>query len=66
MRTGEIQLPLGDTTLYDTSGYGLDGEAGGVGSVQSIIDRVRASYHEEWAITLYVRKGPDYCGKVKS
>lgn len=65
-RTGEIQLPLDDTTLYDTSGYGIDGEPNGVGSVRSIINSVRASYHEEWTIALYVRKGDGYCGKVQS
>lgn len=62
--TGAIELPLGDTTLYDTSGYWADDD-GEPGSVSSIIDSVRNQYGEEWTITLYVRSGPSYCGSKK-
>ena len=63
--TGEVVLPLGDTTLYTASDYGIDGELNGVGSVKSIIDNVRGRYGDEWTITLYVREGDNYCGSKK-
>lgn len=64
-KTGAIELPLDDLTLYDTSGYGLDGQPDGVGSVKSIIDSVRMTYDDDWVITLYVRSGPDWLGNKK-
>lgn len=60
--TGAIELPLDDLTLYSTSDYGIDNELGGPGSTKSIIDSVSRRYTDEWIITLYVRKGADYCG----
>lgn len=60
--TGAIELPLDDLTLYDTSDYGIDDQPGGVGSVNSIVDSVRATYSDDWVITLYVRRGPDWTG----
>ncbi|GHC61404.1 hypothetical protein GCM10010136_01920 [Limoniibacter endophyticus] len=60
--TGAIELPLDDLTLYDATDHGIDGEKGGVGSVSSIIEHVRSTYDDNWVITLYVRKGQDWCG----
>lgn len=65
-KTGELQLPLDEVTIYDTNGYGLDGRPDGVGSVKIIIDSVRMTYSDDWVITLYVRSGPDWCGSRRN
>lgn len=53
-RTGEIQLPLEDTTLY------------GVGNEDGLLQAYRAQYSEEWSLALYGPMGGFYAGKVSS
>ena len=64
--TGRLEFPLGDTTLYDTSDYGLDDEQGGVGSVSSIMRQCQKQYGDDWTLTLYVSHGASYSGQIRT
>lgn len=61
-KTGAIELPLDDLTLYSTEGYSLYHQPK---SIQSIIDSVRMTYDDDWVITLYEQCGPNWCGSKK-
>jgi hypothetical protein len=52
--TGEIQLPLEELTLY-----GDEDENDG------LVRGIAKHYDEDWVITLYGKKGPDYSGQKK-
>ena len=49
-KTGEIQLPLDDLTLY------------GVGGEEDVLETCRLSYDEDWSLALYEPKGAFYSG----
>ncbi|TGQ19278.1 hypothetical protein [Mesorhizobium sp. M00.F.Ca.ET.217.01.1.1] len=49
-RTGEIRLPLEDTTLY------------GLGGEDELLRSYRGQFSEEWALSLYKPFGLTYAG----
>jgi hypothetical protein len=60
-KRGEIQLPLGDMTLY---GMGVDPETGEY-EEESIVRTCAATYGPEWTLTLYGPVGSNYAGTTK-
>lgn len=59
--TGEIQLPLGNMTLY---GMGIDPETGEY-EEEGLVRECAKQYGPEWTLTLYGKLGADYCGSNK-
>lgn len=51
-RTGEIQLPLEDLTLYGVEPVKDD----------ELVRGIAEQYDEDWAVTLYGQVGPNYSG----
>ena len=52
-KTGEIELPLDDLTLY------------GVGGEDDVLQTCRRQYGEEWVLSLYAPIGDQWCGSKK-
>lgn len=61
-KTGEIQLPLGDMTLY---GSGIDPETGEY-EEEDLVRQCAKQYGEDWTICLYGRLGAAYGGSKKA
>lgn len=51
--TGEVELPLGDMTLY------------GVGGEESVLQTCRGNYGKQWVLSLYVPAGGQWVGTKK-
>lgn len=52
-KTGEVELPLDDMTLY------------GIGGEESVLQTCRQSYSEDWALALYEPVGDWWTGAKK-
>ena len=51
VETGEIELPLGDMTLY------------GLGEEKELLEKIARSYDNRWTISLYGSIGKDIVGQ---
>ncbi|MDX0897397.1 hypothetical protein GOD90_10370 [Sinorhizobium medicae] len=60
-KTGAIELPLGDMTLY---GSGVDPETGEY-EEEKLVRECAKRYGPEWAIALYGMLGANYSGSLE-
>lgn len=53
-KTGAVELPLDDLTLY------------GVGGEEDVLETCCRRYGEDWTLSLYAPTGPQYSGTKKT
>lgn len=60
--TGELRLPLGNTTLYMSGGIDAEGTA----SAESVLQTCRRSFTEDWVLAVYRPDGSFWSGSKSS